>query len=290
MAMQSERQGYLRIGELSSRVGASPEVLRAWERRYGLLAPSRSPGGFRLYSATDEARVRRMRAYLDSGLAAAEAARRARSDEAEPDEVERTPAERLLEDLGLALEGFDDAHGNRLIDRALATYTEENVVGAVVLPYLVELGRKWERGEVSIAQEHFASTLLRGRLQGLARGWDEGVGPRALLACLEGELHDIGLIAFGIGLRRRGWRITFLGANTPVETVAATSKDLVPAIIVLSVSDAKRLGAAATRLRSLASAHRVAIAGAGATRAGAQEIGAELLDQGPLDAARALAG
>jgi MerR family transcriptional regulator, light-induced transcriptional regulator len=290
MSMQSRRQGHLRIGELSSRVGVSPELLRAWERRYGLLEPSRSAGGFRLYSATDEARVRRMLTYLDRGLAAAEAARRATSDGAEPDDDGRTPGERLLEELGLALESFDDTRAHRLMDRALATYTEETVVGELVLPYLVELGRKWERGEVSVGQEHFASTLLRGRLLGLARGWDDGIGPRALLACLEGELHDIGLVAFGIGLSRRGWRITFLGANTPVDTIAATAEGLSPDIIVLSVSEADRLAAFASRLRSLAGAHRVAIAGAGATHAGAGEIGAELLEQGPLVAARALAG
>jgi DNA-binding transcriptional MerR regulator len=284
------RLGHLRIGELSHRVGVSPELLRAWERRYGLLHPSRSPGGFRLYSAADEARVRRMRAYLDSGLAAAEAARRAASEETDPGESARTPGEGLLQELGRALQDFDDAGAHRVIDRALATYTDESVVEELVLPYLVELGQKWESGEISVAQEHFASTLLRGRLLGLARGWDEGVGPRALLTCLEGELHDIGLIAFGIGMYRRGWRITFLGANTPIGTVAATAEELSPAIVVLSVSDGQRLAAAAEGVRSLARVYRVAIAGAGATRAKAEELGAELLDEGPLDAARALTG
>ena len=68
--------GYLRIGELSRRTGVAPELLRAWERRYGLLRPARSEGGFRLYSDADEQRVQRMRQHLRQGLAAAEAARR----------------------------------------------------------------------------------------------------------------------------------------------------------------------------------------------------------------------
>ena len=68
-------EGHLRIGELSRRVGVSPELLRAWEFRYGLLQPTRSPGGFRLYSDADEERIRRMRDYQDQGLSAAEAAR-----------------------------------------------------------------------------------------------------------------------------------------------------------------------------------------------------------------------
>ena len=65
----------LRIGELSRRTGVKPELLRAWERRYGLLQPARTPGGFRLYSAEDEARIRRMQAHLTAGLSAAEGAR-----------------------------------------------------------------------------------------------------------------------------------------------------------------------------------------------------------------------
>ena len=69
--------GHLRIGELSRRTGASVDLLRAWEKRYGLLDPDRSEGGFRLYSDDDVARVRAMQAHLVDGLAAAEAARRA---------------------------------------------------------------------------------------------------------------------------------------------------------------------------------------------------------------------
>src|SRR5581483_12476924 len=65
----------LRIGALSKRVGVSPELLRAWEQRYGLLQPSRSAGGFRLYSSADEARVVAMQRRLATGLPAAEAAR-----------------------------------------------------------------------------------------------------------------------------------------------------------------------------------------------------------------------
>ncbi|HXV03786.1 MAG TPA: MerR family transcriptional regulator, partial [Gaiellaceae bacterium] len=71
--MSSDPQ--LRIGELSRRTGVAPELLRAWERRYGLLRPQRSEGGFRLYSGADERRVELMRRHLRRGLAAAEAAR-----------------------------------------------------------------------------------------------------------------------------------------------------------------------------------------------------------------------
>ena len=64
--------------------------------------------------------------------------------------------------------------------------------------------------ELSVAQEHFATELVTGRLRGLAREWDEGLGPRAVLACpsRSGERHDIGLLCCGLALHRRGWRVT----------------------------------------------------------------------------------
>src|SRR6185437_13326108 len=80
MASESD-PAVLRIGELARRVAVNQDLLRAWERRYGLLKPVRSPSGFRLYSGADEQRVRRMQAHLGRGLAAAEAARAALDEE-----------------------------------------------------------------------------------------------------------------------------------------------------------------------------------------------------------------
>ena len=85
-----------------------------------------------------------------------------------------------------------------------------------------------QRGDASVAQEHFASGVLRGRLLGLARGWGLGLGPAAVLACLPGEQHDLGLIAFGLALRARGWRIVYLGPDAPIETVEDVSRRLEP--------------------------------------------------------------
>ena len=79
-------------------------------------------------------------------------------------------------------------------------------------------------GDASIAQEHFASALLRGRLLGLARGWGTGSGPLGLLACFPGDQHDLGLLCFGLALRGQGWRITFLGPDTPLATITCSPR------------------------------------------------------------------
>jgi DNA-binding transcriptional MerR regulator len=288
-----ETRGDLRIGELSRRTGVTPERLRAWERRYGLLSPARSAGRFRLYSEADERRVELMRAHLGSGLAAAEAARRAieEAERAATAAGENGSAE--LEDaarsLRSALDSFDEAHGQAALDRLLGAFTIETVLRDVVMPYLAELGERWADGEATVAQEHFASNVLRGRLLGLARGWDGGEGPRALLACAPGELHDLGLIAFGLALRRRGWRITFLGPDTPTETLLDAARQLEPALIVVSATARRRLTPLVDALGRLRRHTRVAIAGAGASEALARKAQIELFDADPVSAAAEVA-
>ena len=202
-----ESTGLLRIGELSRRSGVSPELLRAWERRYGLLEPTRSAGGLRLYSAADLERVRAMQQHLAEGLAAAEAAALAAEAEPRADQAVVFSPAAAKRDLDAALSGFEEARAHVVLDELLATATLDSILSEVLIPFLHELGERWERGEITVAQEHFASSVLRGRLLGLARGWDRGIGPRVLLSCAPGERHDLGLIAFGLALRARGFRI-----------------------------------------------------------------------------------
>jgi MerR family transcriptional regulator, light-induced transcriptional regulator len=267
----SDSTGLLRIGELSRRSGVSPELLRAWERRYSLLEPTRSAGGLRLYSAADLDRVRVMRQHLAEGLAAAEAA--ALAAEAEPradqEAVAFSPAA-ARRDLDASLSGFDEARAHAVLDELLSTATLDSILSDVLIPFLRELGRRWERGEITVAQEHFASSVLRGRLLGLARGWDRGIGPRVLLSCAPGERHDLGLIAFGLALRARGFRILYLGADTPIESVAQTARAARPHVVVVSAVSAELFKEIAGALRELAAEYPLYLGGAGATAVGGE--------------------
>lgn len=278
----------VRIGELSRRVGVSTELLRAWERRYGLLRPARSTGGFRLYDLEDEQRVRRMQDHLEQGLSAAEAASLALAGERPSAEAGSSPAA-ALDRLRIALDEFDELEAHAVVDDLLAGFTLDTILRDVLLPYLRELGERWERGEVSVAQEHYASGLLRGRLLGLSRGWGRGVGPHTLLAGAPGELHDLGLIVFGLAARARGWRITFLGQDTPIADVAATAKHLRPELVVVAATTRRRLSSVANELSALAKLAPLALAGAGADAAIAHRVGGRLLEGDPVSAADALA-
>jgi DNA-binding transcriptional MerR regulator/methylmalonyl-CoA mutase cobalamin-binding subunit len=277
--------GLFRIGELSRRSGVSPELLRAWERRYDLLQPTRSPGGLRLYSARDLERVQAMQRHLARGLAAAEAA--ALAAQPEPDAAEGARhAPDAREELAAALEGFDEAAGHAVVDSLLARMSLDAFLRDVVIPYLHDLGERWEHGEVSVAQEHFASSVLRGRLLGLARGWGRGLGPTAVLACAPGEQHDLGLIAFGLALRARGCRIVYLGADTPVASVADAARACDPEFVVVSAVGRRVFGLHRSELEQLAAEHRLCLGGAGAATAKVENV--QVLTAGPVEEAERL--
>jgi DNA-binding transcriptional MerR regulator len=278
----------LRIGELSRRVGVPVESLRAWERRYGLLEPSRTQGGFRLYGEDDVARVLAMRANLQRGLSAAEAARFALAEDAAEPASSPSPVVDASE-LAAALDRFDEVAAHEALDRLFATLTLDVVLRDALLPYLHDLGERWERGEVSVAQEHFASNILRGRLTALARAWDRGTGPRALLACAAGERHDLPLVGFGLALRGRGWRIGYLGADTPVVSVVEAARALAPHAVVVSGTVAGAFDAIARQLREVALHAPLYVAGAAADAGVARRAHATLLPGDVVAAADALA-
>lgn len=281
--------GRLRIGELSRRVGVSPELLRAWETRYGLVAPERTQGGLRLYSVADERRIRLMREQIAAGHSAAEAARLAKRGDSTPPTAAAANAEELTAELGSAFEALDEPAAQTALDQTFASFALQEALAEVVLPFLRGVGERWASAEITVAQEHFASNVIGGRLRTLARGWGEGVGPLAVLACPPGEQHELGLLAFGLALRERGWRITYLGAETPLGDVARALDELAPAILVLAAVTPERFLGAVDDIRTLAAQARVAIAGAGASEALAKTLGAESLGGDVTSAAALLA-
>jgi len=297
--VEGPRLGLVQIGDLARRVGVRVDTLRAWERRYGVLRPSRSAGGFRLYSSNDEAIVRSMLADIERGYPPSQAAKlalaRSRTRETrpgteQPEDVAAATADpgrldSLRTELSEALRRYDGMRAQDLFDAALAEFTLNAVLRDVVLPCLSRIGDAWARGDMTVAEEHFASQLIRERLLALARDWDRGRGPRALLACPSGERHDIGLICFGIVLSRNGWRVTFLGPDTPISGLTGAITALAPDLIVLSAIVEEWFISITSPLRALASEHEVLIAGPGATSRVARATGTTVLVDGPVAAA-----
>jgi methanogenic corrinoid protein MtbC1 len=241
----------------------------------------RSPGGFRLYTDADVERVARMRRALANGVSAAEAARAAL-------EMDR-PAENLLEDAGTrlldAIHRYDDAAVHAVLDECLGAFGLEFTLRDLILPALNYLGLNWDRDGLGISQEHFASNLIRGRLLALARLFGRGGGPLALLACPPGEAHDLSLLAFGLLLRSHGWRILFLGAETPFSTLTETAQANRPALVVLTSFDSELLESQRRALRRLSKQVPLVLSGPGATDALCARLGVRRLDGDVIAAA-----
>jgi DNA-binding transcriptional MerR regulator/methylmalonyl-CoA mutase cobalamin-binding subunit len=276
-----------RIKEFAALVGVQEETLRAWERRYRLLQPQRSAGGYRLYSPADARRIRAMQAHMERGLAAAQAAALA-VGESGRDIVAPAEPGALLEALIDAAMQFDATRLDALLDAAFARGAIAGIRD-VILPVLADIGVRWERGELTVGHEHFASHLIERRLLGMAKGWESGSGPLALLACAPGERHTLGLVCFGLALADRGWRIAYLGADTPVDQVAEMSDALRPAAVVLCAIAAQRLTAVGDAIGELGRAHHTIIAGSAASAELAERLGVHRADGDVLLTAQALA-
>ncbi|HET9102649.1 MAG TPA: cobalamin B12-binding domain-containing protein [Solirubrobacteraceae bacterium] len=293
-------QGTLRIGELARRTGTSPARLRAWQQRYGLLEPDRSSGGLRLYSARDEMRVRAMVARMAGGLAAAQAAHAVLSAEATAAAVrpplagsaagadsELTVQNGRLRD---ALRALDRDRSRGALDRLLAVFAFETVARQVLLPYLVDVGARWEAGEPTIAEEHMATQLLRARLLALSDGLPSAPSaPRVVLACAPDEHHDIALTILAAALERQGARVTLLGANTPVMTVLQAAELTGADCVVVAVTLPGRIDPVRDELRRLAASRPLFLAGPGVDARVAGRVHAEQLTGDPVSAAGPLA-
>jgi methanogenic corrinoid protein MtbC1 len=261
-----------------------------WERRYGLLTPRRTSGNARLYSAIDEARVRVMQRYIDQRVAPAEAAQLALRTRFSLRSGQRTEPRdgdviRAADQLRRGLDTFDETAADQALEQMLSEYAVSTVIARVLLPYLHDVGERWAMGETTVAHEHFASTFVMFRLAALSRGWDRGLGPRALLACAPGEQHAIGLICFGIALHQHGWRIAFLGAATPIDMLEVAAAELAPDLITVCTYVAESVRPEAGRLRRLAGRWRLTLAGPGADAELGAMCGAEHLAVDPISAA-----
>jgi methanogenic corrinoid protein MtbC1 len=189
--------------------------------------------------------------------------------------------------LHAALDGYDEADAERVVDEVLERFELEDAIARVLMPFLMQVGDRWGSGELSVTQEHFASHIVRTRLSAIAAGMSaEPDRPTVVVACPPGERHDIALLAFSILLRREGWQVRYLGADTPTTDLAFACRRIEPDLVVVATSRSTALLGAAQGLRKIAARHSVAIAGGGASRELAQELGVVWLQGDVTEGAR----
>jgi methanogenic corrinoid protein MtbC1 len=227
----------LNIAALSRRTGIAPDTLRKWELRYGVLRPERTPGGQRRYSEQDVQRVEWLRDRIRDGWRIGEAARVI--DEASAAALDE-PTE-LRDAVIASIRDSDPVTLSATLDQAFAVLPVEQALTDVVTPALRWTGEAWHRGELSVAQEHAISAKVRAHLGRLISDGQGGVHGVAVLACAPGERHDIGLLMLAVMLRTDGWRVEFLGADTPVAEAITFADDVGATMLCLSASRTESL-------------------------------------------------
>ncbi len=267
MAKQQQGSDWLPLRTVSQLTGLTPDLIRAWEKRYDAVQPQRGPRGARVYSLEDVRRLRLLARAVEAGRAIGDVARLS------PGELERLvggeedsllaratrnsagePAadHRLKEEFWAAVRAFDPARLERALSECLAIWPLDDLACRVLAAWIEELGEAWNRGEVSVAQEHFVSAALRNFLGQLLRTRQvPGGQPQALLATPAGERHEFGLLLAGLLFADRSIPVVYLGADVPDEDLLGAARALPSRILALSVVDRTNRPHAAAVIRKL---------------------------------------
>lgn len=228
------------IGTVGSLTGVNPITLRAWERRYGLIRPTRTSSGRRMYGRDDIDLINRIVALLDRGLRIGQVKQELDAEARRPDTAatdEGDPWVFLRRRMTTAIICFDEDALDATYNEALSLYPIDAVTRQLLSPLLVALGERWRTGTGSIAEEHFFGFYLRNKLGArFHHRVRNSKGARLLTACLPHEQHENGLLVLALALHERGYRPVVLGANMPLEELPGAARQARCEAIVLSGS------------------------------------------------------
>jgi DNA-binding transcriptional MerR regulator len=233
-----------RIHRFSKLTGLSPHVIRAWERRYGLVNPVRGENRYRLYTDEDVNLFRYLKSQVDQGLAIGELAELGRDQLQEQARMahidlnaEPPPSEGFVSELTQALENNDRAAFERKLNGALAVIPFEEALHRFLLPLQERVGLLWHDGELGVAQEHYASNHLKQKIfSAMNQFQTSDEGPIVVLACPANEWHEIAALTAAYVCRARGCRVNYLGANLPIPELNSYCQRIHPACVLLSVT------------------------------------------------------
>jgi MerR family transcriptional regulator, light-induced transcriptional regulator len=231
--------GLFPISTVSELTGVNAITLRAWERRYGLINPTRTEAGHRLYSRSDIEHIKAILQLLDTGITISrvtDAMQQTRYG-AQATTQDDGPWQRYTTNLLKAIAEFDEATLETLYNEAMSLYPVDLVTRQLLLPLLKILGERWMNETAGVAEEHFFSIFMRNKLGSRFHHRNlHNTGPRIVAACLPGEQHVFGLLLFALSAHARGYRIILLGADMPLAQLPEVVRRTQSKAIVLSGS------------------------------------------------------
>jgi DNA-binding transcriptional MerR regulator len=254
------------IKQAAQRTGIAIATIRVWERRYGVVAPTRTAAGYRLYDEAAIARLHAMHQLVErEGWRPSQAAERIRSaDDDELRTISGTAGDRAADRplsttnadaIDAVVDGarrLDLRSIERTLDETFAAQRFEGAMDAVVFPALRGIGDAWGRGELDVAREHAASETIRRRIAHYFDAAADGTrGPMVVIGLPPGSHHELGAFAFAVGARRAGLDVLYLGSDVPVDAWRQTVRDSRAAAAVLAVMSRSDVRTATDVIRAL---------------------------------------
>lgn len=211
------------IRTASEMTGINAVTLRAWERRYGLIKPLRTPKGHRLYTLQHINLINQVREKLASGMSISRIASELfehQQDEDTTGDIWQGYCKRMIS----SVSKFDERGMDNVYNEAMTLYPVDIVTDRLIVPLLKQLGELWATNKGRVAEEHFFSIYLRNKIGARLHHQNlQNDGKKIVAACLPGERHEFGILLFALNAHSRGFRIVQLGADMPVGELAAVA-------------------------------------------------------------------
>jgi MerR family transcriptional regulator, light-induced transcriptional regulator len=233
---QTQREYYIK--EVAERTGLSKQVIRKWENRYQSLEPKRKENGYRVYSQDDIRTLLKIKDYQQKGDSIQQAVNRVHRERAQQDKQPiGNNMDMLIMDLLEAGENCDEAGLNRTLRQAYHYYGMDYFLKKIIIPFLVEVGNKWERGEWEAFQESVTSLVVRDFLVEIRSSfrYDDNA-PLILGACLPGELHEVPVHIILLQCLMRGWKTKLIGSSPAPGSIEALVCRFQPKKVLLSAT------------------------------------------------------
>lgn len=236
-----------RIHRVAKLTGLSKDVVRVWERRYGLIKPLRSANRYREYTDEDVALLRFLKEELDRGKSIGALALEGRDSLLDrmrlmslPKQEELTPHKSLLAELVSCLDPLDKIRFEHKLNGAVAVIPFEEAILRILLPLQRLVGELWHEGRVNIAVEHYVTKIIQQKLFAVMNQLPANeYGPRVLIACPEGESHEIGAQMVAYLAATRGCHVYYLGPNLPTLDLASFCERVTPDLVLLSLTEVR---------------------------------------------------
>jgi MerR family transcriptional regulator, light-induced transcriptional regulator len=251
------------IGAVSKATGLPVDTLRAWERRYQAVVPSRTERG-RMYGDADIRRLMLLRKAVERGQAIGQVARltdaeleelnaQARCYTEELGTPASEPPQPLLDHLLKLIHAYDATAANAELGRLALLMRPRELVHRVVAPLMSQAGELWAEGAFDVAHEHLLSACVRNLLGGLVRLQQQSYrSGKLLLAAPAGELHEFGILAAAMLGVAHDFDVVYLGPNLPAHDILLAAGQSAPRAVVLGVLAYNATDAVRTDMREVA--------------------------------------